>query len=323
MPPEPIPSLGRLAAVRDTRPAGARLSRRAFLTGAGSLLAGTALAGSGGVAWAARATGRRPPLSPLVLSSDLYVVAGAAASRVRDRQGRSVRVRRAGAGGARATRQPGRPGVPDGAASRRPAEGPGRVRRRGRRRRARRMERARAHPGTASAVRDRRAAATPGADRRQCRAPSALADADRHSRREADLHATPALPTPRRVARRRDRSRHAARRDVRDARALPEPVLRPGARRAPRSPSLVHRPRRRSCTSRSTDRTAARTSRPPSRRGVCRASPGSTPSTRQGRSSGASTAPSAATRSARSSTHSSGRRRPAHASSTARRAGAV
>jgi hypothetical protein len=49
------------------------LSRRAFLTGAGACFVGMGLAGNGGVACAARAMGRRPPLSPLVLSSDLYV----------------------------------------------------------------------------------------------------------------------------------------------------------------------------------------------------------------------------------------------------------
>ena len=203
MPPA-IPDLPPDPARPAPRLAGARARSARSSTGAGSLLAGTALAGSGGVAWAARATGRRPPLSPLVLSSDLYVSPEPQRLAFAIAKGARFASRRAGAGGARATRQPGRSGVPDGAASRRPAEGPRRLRRRGRRRRARRMERGRAHTRTAHAVRDRRAAATPGADRRQCRAPSALADADRHSRREADLHATPAVPTPRRVARRRD-----------------------------------------------------------------------------------------------------------------------
>jgi hypothetical protein len=47
------------------------IPRRAFLAGAGSVIAGAALA-SGGAAWA-RTAAKRPPLSPLVLSSDLYV----------------------------------------------------------------------------------------------------------------------------------------------------------------------------------------------------------------------------------------------------------
>ena len=47
------------------------IPRRAFLAGTGSVLAGVALAGAGTAAWARTAT-KRPPLSPLVLSSDLY-----------------------------------------------------------------------------------------------------------------------------------------------------------------------------------------------------------------------------------------------------------
>jgi hypothetical protein len=49
------------------------IPRRAFLAGAGSLVTGMVLAAGGGsVAWATRTSGKRPPLSPLVLSSDLY-----------------------------------------------------------------------------------------------------------------------------------------------------------------------------------------------------------------------------------------------------------
>ena len=89
----------------------------------------------------------------------------------------------------------------------------------------------------------------------------------------------PACPAARRLAVRRHRHRQAGGRDVRHPRAVPVAVLRPGARRAARPHGSVpgqdgdgpRRDLRR--------RTAAPPVRPPSRRGACRASRGSTRST--------------------------------------------